>query len=55
MFIISADNFATVVGYRRPRSAAESEVSTFRPTVPYAGLSAQRPGAQGEQPPMEKN
>jgi hypothetical protein len=56
MFIISADNFALVTGYRRPRSATETEVSSFRPAAPYAGLSAPPPGAAADQkPPPEKN
>jgi hypothetical protein len=36
-FIISVDNFLTVIGYRRPHSSEEAEVSTFRPRLPTAG------------------
>jgi hypothetical protein len=37
MFIISADNFANVIGYRRPRSANDLEESSgFRPALPSA-------------------
>ncbi len=37
MFIISADNFVNVIGFRRPGSADDLEVSGFRPTNPAAG------------------
>lgn len=38
MLIISADNLANVIGYRRARSASEFEPSGFRPAVPFAGV-----------------
>jgi hypothetical protein len=34
LFIISADNLVHVIGYRRPRSASDSEISSFRPSLP---------------------
>ncbi len=34
MFVISAHNFATVMGYRPPRSATETWVSEFQPAAP---------------------
>ena len=42
MFVISADNFANVIGYRRPRSASETEPSTrnFHPGLPAGGSLA---------------
>jgi hypothetical protein len=42
MFVISADNFANVIGYRRPRSANETEPSTrnFHPGLPAGGSLA---------------
>jgi hypothetical protein len=36
LFIISADNLANVIGYRRPHSASDLEVSSFRPGLPAA-------------------
>jgi len=36
LFIISADNLANVIGYRRPHSATDVEISSFRPTLPSA-------------------
>jgi hypothetical protein len=36
MFIISAENYANVTGYRRPRSANSLETSGFRPALPAA-------------------
>jgi hypothetical protein len=38
LFIISADNLANVIGYRRPRNALDVGVSGFRPTIPGASL-----------------
>jgi hypothetical protein len=35
LLMISAENFATVIGYRRARSANSLEVSNFRPSLPY--------------------
>jgi hypothetical protein len=37
-FIISSSNLAHVIGWRRPRSASNLEVSGFRPGVPGAGI-----------------
>jgi hypothetical protein len=34
LLMISAENFATVIGYRRARSANSLEISTFRPSLP---------------------
>jgi hypothetical protein len=34
VLLISAENFATVIGYRRARSANSLEISTFRPSLP---------------------
>jgi hypothetical protein len=36
LLMISAENFATVIGYRRARSANSLETSTFRPSLPGA-------------------
>jgi hypothetical protein len=36
LLIISADNLANVIGYRRPRSASDLEVSSFHPGLPSA-------------------
>jgi hypothetical protein len=36
LFIISAENLANVIGYRRQHSANELEASAFRPTLPGA-------------------
>lgn len=60
MFIISSDNFATVIGFRRPR-LADDDRPPFRPTVPYSGSPVQSPRvsapdapAAPAEPPMEK-
>lgn len=37
MFIISADNFLNVIGYRRPRSANDTSANSFRPSAIRAG------------------
>ncbi|MCI0463938.1 MAG: hypothetical protein L0Z62_43950 [Gemmataceae bacterium] len=37
LFIISPDNFANVIGYRRPRSKTDVELSGFRPSTPAGG------------------
>jgi hypothetical protein len=39
LFMISPDNFANVVGYRRPRSRTDAELTHFRPGMPAAGVS----------------
>ena len=35
LLLISAENFATVIGYRKARSANTADESKFRPTLPY--------------------
>ena len=37
LLMVSAENFAVLIGYRRARSANSVEYSGFRPTLPYAG------------------
>jgi hypothetical protein len=37
MFLISPDNFINVIGYRRPRSRTDTELSGFRPSMPAGG------------------
>ncbi|HZZ77718.1 MAG TPA: hypothetical protein VFE62_04310 [Gemmataceae bacterium] len=37
LLLISAENFANVIGYRKARSANSIELSRFRPQLPYAG------------------
>jgi hypothetical protein len=44
LLLVSAENFATLIGYRRSRSANSREVSSFRPSLPYAGSG--EPGAR---------
>jgi hypothetical protein len=39
MFQISPDNFLNVIGYRRPRSKTDTEISHFHPGMPSAGYS----------------
>src|SRR5262249_17976656 len=39
LFLISAENFAVVIGYRQPRSASNPVLSGFRPSRPAAGTS----------------
>ena len=52
LLLISAENFATVIGYRQARSANAVQLSGFRPSLPYAGsIEAARPQAQ-PMPPM---
>ncbi len=56
LLLISAENFANVIGYQKARSANSIEISGFRPTLPYAGV----PGEGGvvvqpaPPPPQEK-
>jgi hypothetical protein len=52
LLMISAENFATVVGYRRARNAGVIEISGFRPTLPYAGIEGAPNRAAPEMPPM---
>ena len=51
LLMISAENFATVVGYRRARSANSTELSGFRPSLPYAGAIDSGVIRQPDQPP----
>jgi hypothetical protein len=37
MFIISAENFAAVTGYRSPQAQSNGLAATFRPTLPWTG------------------
>lgn len=58
LLLISAENFANVIGYRKFRSANSVELSGFRPKLPVAGepqiaRPAAQPAAQAE-PPMDK-
>jgi hypothetical protein len=39
LLLISAENFATVIGYRKARNANIAAVAGFRPTLPYAGAT----------------
>ncbi|MCI0379737.1 MAG: hypothetical protein L0215_19205 [Gemmataceae bacterium] len=41
VFIISAENFFSVIGYRPPRSSQSAEVSGYRPTPLFAGPGIQ--------------
>ncbi|MCI0637910.1 MAG: hypothetical protein L0Y70_02475 [Gemmataceae bacterium] len=46
VFIISAENFFSVIGYRPPRSALTAEVSGYRPTALFAGPGVLPAGAE---------
>jgi hypothetical protein len=46
-FVISADNYLTVIGYRPPRSADEAQLSRFRPGLPTAGAGEIGQALQG--------
>ena len=37
LLLISSENFANVIGFRKARNANSAEVSAFRPMLPYAG------------------
>jgi hypothetical protein len=39
LFQISPENFLNVVGYRRPRSKTDAELSHFHPGMPFAGVA----------------
>lgn len=39
--LVSQDNFAMLIGYRRARSANNPQLSEFRPSLPYAGAPGQ--------------
>lgn len=54
LLLISAENFAVVIGYRKVRSANSAEFSTFRPQLPYAGAADGGVRAQPEVRPAEK-
>jgi len=57
LFIISARNFANVIGYRRPLANNQLDPVTFRPTIPLAGTqnpTVGAPPAPGNMPPEEK-
>ncbi len=43
LFVISADNFLNVIGYRQPRSANIADPSGYRPSVISAGQGPARP------------
>jgi hypothetical protein len=51
LFIISADNFLHVIGYRPTRSAEDSELTGFQPRLPFAGsgLRGSESAAGGKQ------
>jgi hypothetical protein len=61
MFLISAENFSIVSGYRKPRNANDPAVSNFRASSPFAGVGGagglviqrDRPG-EGAAAPMPK-
>jgi len=56
LLIISAENFANMVGYRRARNANSVEISGFRPMLPFAGSieAGVRPVAPPAPMPEEK-
>jgi hypothetical protein len=55
VFIISGDNFATVIGYRRPRSLNDFEKSSeFRPTMPFVGTGGGNVVRTGNGEPREE-
>lgn len=59
LLMISAENFATVIGYRKARSANSVEITSFRPSLPYAGsvdagVVRQPPPPEAKAPEMEK-
>jgi hypothetical protein len=55
LFIISAENFQLVMGYRTPHSADRPEISTFRPGLPIAGSSDISEALRGEEAPKKKS
>lgn len=54
LLLISAENFATVVGYRKARSVLANEASNFRPGVPFAGQERIGAAPVNQPPPEEK-
>lgn len=52
LFIISAHNFAAVIGYRPPQSADSTEVPSFRPSLPRASNLATAPAGGADLPPL---
>jgi hypothetical protein len=62
LLMISAENFVTVIGYRRPRNGNNPDISTFRPELPYAGdpaaggvIMVQPKGDAGDKGDMKDN
>jgi hypothetical protein len=54
LLLISAENFATVIGYRKARSANSVELSGFRPMLPVAGAPDGGVRGQPDRAPPEK-
>jgi hypothetical protein len=48
MFQISPDNFLNVVGYRRPRSKTDTELSLFHPGMPAGGYALTLASGEGK-------
>ena len=48
MFQISPDNFLNVVGYRRPRSRTDTELSHFHPGMPAGGFALTKASGEGQ-------
>ncbi len=55
LFLISSDNYANVIGFRRPRSANDPEVSAFRPRLPAGGQGVTIIEVGGEKTPEKKD
>jgi hypothetical protein len=49
LLLISQENFANVIGFRRARAANSHELSTFSPRLPYAGDAV-----EGKGPPVNE-
>lgn len=49
LFVISPENFLNVIGYRRPRSRTDTDLTGFRPGQPFGGalLAGATAGAEG--------
>ena len=54
LLLISAENFANVIGYRKARSANSVELSGFRPMLPVAGAPDAGARAQPDRPQEKK-